>query len=1015
MSEPRSKSTNTVSCMLCGLGATSPNPIVGEKAPKLFKDMAHLPWKKYNKDGEPVGRLCRFCPAALQLAGFPHKDAYAFHADVQKDIGLRNALAACVERYIMFINEGAVRFAPKGPHSLTLSEVRITTVEAFKTRQKRIKGPKVELITVDAWVKEKGYHPSKDGLRIMYEEVEGKVQPCVGRLLGKLGHYTMVTEDIVGAKQTEMLDDGSAQLMSGQADNRFEMAATAIGIEEADLSFLDDLLNGNGDPTKATGDDGENASDGENGDSDDEEEPQSSIIGGLLKTSQTEKNDSSVKAKPKVKAKAATTNVSRTGPKRSAPPLRPSGSCSTQPPPTPGPQGHGSDNPADEDIRKQALQSIAFANLEGMLSTQKTELIAAMNKESVVRVSKGLDNLMTEMNKGLHSLRRRKVPCPAAVDDMLQLKKHTNSCIQMASTLSSATGASTSWEALEPIQSAFLEVPGTQDVPLKFKLFVAHARANDSLGFSKFDEVVTQLDEIAQLSHVMAWPEILQHRGMIVEGLLGRILQSTRRKGTFDHVTCIIHLLSRLITKSGFFEDKLEQDLKVLHQGLQNPSDQEPEKSLKDVEALQACLASKSTSLKSIGHLPLFKQVLAERLSTIQKLVDQSKNAGSLKAAVDHFDNVLCNLGSMAALSTAPSTDTTAKMARLLCKVSAYIATSPDNLDHKRGLEQLHKHVFDWAQQRLQNDVNAEAEAFMDAALDETRAQRLWSAFHCRCASPDMRDVFAFSMRRCVLDMFSMRGLGRLCDQSLDASSSCPGRESRRRLLDACADFEPRHKLSRSSDVDTFALLRKRAKELTGEVWEKRLKMIQDGVATVELTIPGKSPLENQFGYLVSFAKASLGILQTCIQIFQMAAKRDLNEQSLGDVANLHREVSKAFDKYGKDFSDKFKESYRRWQLLSPIRQPAYELYKIRFAAVAAPTQEDIMNFTMDGDSFSWAEGAQPKGEKISNEDKLKLMRLAEYGAPNPSTEMDKVKFVHFISHVLCFAKHPKNLETGDD
>ena len=61
----------------------------------------------------------------------------------------------------------------------------------------------------------------------------------------------MVTENVVGVKQKELLDDGSAQLMSGQSDNHYEQAATAIGIDLADLSFVDDLLNGNGDPTTA--------------------------------------------------------------------------------------------------------------------------------------------------------------------------------------------------------------------------------------------------------------------------------------------------------------------------------------------------------------------------------------------------------------------------------------------------------------------------------------------------------------------------------------------------------------------------------------------------------------------------------------------------------------------------------------------------------------------------------------------------------------------------------------------
>jgi hypothetical protein len=101
----------------------------------------------------------------------------------------------------------------------------------------------VLLITVEAYVNEKGHHPTKDGHTIIFEEIEGKVQPCIGIRQGKKGHYKMFLEDIVGVKKEEVIDDGEVHLREGQADFKFDQNASQISVNEQDLSdCIDSVL-----------------------------------------------------------------------------------------------------------------------------------------------------------------------------------------------------------------------------------------------------------------------------------------------------------------------------------------------------------------------------------------------------------------------------------------------------------------------------------------------------------------------------------------------------------------------------------------------------------------------------------------------------------------------------------------------------------------------------------------------------------------------------------------------------
>lgn len=237
-------------CLCCGFDSDSPNPCVGPKVAAVFSKFTTRPWNKYEK-GQPSGRLCKLCPLAFTIASFEgYADIYAFLKAAEKDLALLNALASCVEKLVEHIVMGVVRFKDKGAGTNAIQLVRKTTVTAFRTRKKTLAGPKVELVTVEAYVEEHGVHPAKKGLKVIYEELDGKVQPCVALALGKKGHYTMKISEETGVQKTEELDDSSKALRDNQSDSAFATNAAMVEIKEDDLSYIDDLLESIDGPVK---------------------------------------------------------------------------------------------------------------------------------------------------------------------------------------------------------------------------------------------------------------------------------------------------------------------------------------------------------------------------------------------------------------------------------------------------------------------------------------------------------------------------------------------------------------------------------------------------------------------------------------------------------------------------------------------------------------------------------------------------------------------------------------------
>ena len=230
-------------CFLCGESSSSPNPCTGPLVHKSFALWTGRPWYRKDAQGTPEGKLCKLCPLAWSIAAFEgYADISDWHKAAQKDIGMMNALASCVEKLIDLIIKGNTRFCPRGKGSQSIILVKTETLKAFETRQVRFKGPEIQYVTVDAYIDEKGHHPSKDGHKVIYEELDGKVQPCIAYRLGKKGHFTMVPEHIRGFKKEEHIDDGSATLREGQIDSKFKANARQLDVAEDDLSDLTAIL-----------------------------------------------------------------------------------------------------------------------------------------------------------------------------------------------------------------------------------------------------------------------------------------------------------------------------------------------------------------------------------------------------------------------------------------------------------------------------------------------------------------------------------------------------------------------------------------------------------------------------------------------------------------------------------------------------------------------------------------------------------------------------------------------------
>ena len=79
-------------------------------------------------------------------------------------------------------------------------------------------------------------------MKVLYEELDGKVQPCVALMLGKKGHYTMKIVEETGVTKTEEMDNHTLSLRDTQSMDAFSTNAAMVSINEDDLSFVDNLM-----------------------------------------------------------------------------------------------------------------------------------------------------------------------------------------------------------------------------------------------------------------------------------------------------------------------------------------------------------------------------------------------------------------------------------------------------------------------------------------------------------------------------------------------------------------------------------------------------------------------------------------------------------------------------------------------------------------------------------------------------------------------------------------------------
>jgi hypothetical protein len=125
---------------------------------------------------------------------------------------------------------------------------------------------------------------------------------------------------------------------------------------------------------------------------------------------------------------------------------------------------------------------------------------------------------VAELNKSLHSLRRRKQACPNEIQVCVDLKTDACAIAQMGQCIQKG-GAGLSWEGFQVLQEAWDAISFVDEVPLRFKMLELTAHANDLLRFGKFPEILALLTEGKGIT--LTTSEFQNHRADIVEAGVG--------------------------------------------------------------------------------------------------------------------------------------------------------------------------------------------------------------------------------------------------------------------------------------------------------------------------------------------------------------------------------------------------------------------------------------------------------------------------------------------------------------
>ena len=391
------------------------------------------------------------------------------------------------------------------------------------------------------------------------------------------------------------------------------------------------------------------------------------------------------------------------------------------------------------------LESVGFTDLKARLQAELQALDEAGDDAQAMQiVASDSTLLVTDVNKALHSLRRRKVPCPGAVQSVVAFKGHVTSLAQMASMLTSKGLPSVPWDALQPLSESFLELPDVTRTPFLFRKHATPAQAQEFLRHNKYSSVYTLLEYCNGLSQELGSAEAVQRfRGSIMEGLLGRLLQSSKRTDCkFDHSEIIVGLLSPVRQHQHLFTLDDHKDFSLLCDALSyneaNPAE-DPQETIKRIEELGNLLDGKEYvgKLKSIQKMPLFVgmiQATTKRMSDIKRIHDRK---GCLFKVLDHAQQSVLPIASV--FEALSSTEQLFSLPAMMDKAEQYVQTLQDPHPHKCEFDTLADNVAVWANERLVGDAKLFLDEFFHVLLNDS-SQVAASNLESRIA--DLREAF---------------------------------------------------------------------------------------------------------------------------------------------------------------------------------------------------------------------------------------------------------------------------------
>jgi len=350
-------------------------------------------------------------------------------------------------------------------------------------------------------------------------------------------------------------------------------------------------------------------------------------------------------------------------------------------------------------------------------------LVSTVDIDALQKVLETINKAVAELNKALHSLRRRKQACPHEIDSCIALKSDACAMAQMGQCIQKG-GAGLSWDGFEVLQTEFLNIAFVDDVPLRFKTLALMSHANDLLRFGKYTEIHTLLNSGHGLSAHFDISELQDQRACIVEAMLCRVLQITKRKqDTFDILEAILALVEPMCRANDFFTQPVFSEYRRLVLALQ-PKESLQYVGLDQQHAIITKLIADSASkryggvLKGVFVMPAFMQCLTARLATVEQEVETSNKVGSLREAcrvmqssislTEMLDDVLNNKSEFD------------RFAALLAKALAYTTAVGEKHAHKKEFDDLCNDITKWASTFFWGHSNQEFERFFEKALDDT-------------------------------------------------------------------------------------------------------------------------------------------------------------------------------------------------------------------------------------------------------------------------------------------------------